>query len=625
MATNIILVDDHPLFRKGLLHLLEEQKDFRVVGEAGDGQTAIDKVRTLSPEVVIMDISMPDIDGIEATRQILSKAPSVKVIALSMHSGKRFVEDILQAGAVGYILKGSVPEDLVKGIRVVIGGDIYLSPAITGIVVSEFTQLLNKLPLERPDQIISPMIRTKFRRPSLSSDLVPRSKLVERFDDFQQRPLTLVSAAAGYGKSTLASLWLESWVGPCGWLSLDESDSDLNKFVNYLLEAISIAIPEACETTRSFFQGGQTSSIATISQHLVNDLDRIDEPFILVLDDYHKIRNIEVHDLISNILVHPPKNMHLIIVTRRDPPLLINMLRGRDLVNEIRTDDLSFATDETALFFRKSAGISIDDKTAELIMRKFEGWPAGIRMISRTPSYVNEIGKGLTGLKGNFPMIMDYLMEEVLTNEPPRVARIMILTSLLDCFCAPQIDYLKGTDTSQGRDDISGAEFIDRLKKNNMFLIPMDEDNQWYRYHHIFKRLLTDQSYRFWSPEQVATTLAKAETWIKDNYTSTDIGKTAPPVIKDGENSVIRGQDGQESQTTRSDRYQTIIDPLTNRELDILDLLAQRQSNSEIAETLFISVTTVKGHLQSIYSKLNVNKRRLAVEKAKALGILSQD
>lgn len=625
MATNILLVDDHPLFRKGLLHLLEEQDEFRIVGEAGDGQTAIAKVRTLFPDVVIMDISMPDLDGIEATRQILSEVPSIKVIALSMHSSKSFVEEILRAGAVGYILKGSVPEDLVKGIRLVIGGDIYLSPAITGIVVSEFTQLLNKLPLKRADQTVLPLIRTKFRRPSLSSDLVSRSKLVERFGSFLQRPLTLVSAAAGYGKSTLASLWLEAWGGPCAWLSLDESDSDLNSFVNYLLEAICLAIPEACETTRSFFQGVQAPSMATIYQHLVNDLDNIDESFILVLDDYHKIRNKEVHDLISNILVHPPQKMHLIIVTRRDPPLLINMLRGRDLVNDIRTADLAFTADETALFFRKSTGVSVDDKTAELIMRKFEGWPAGIRMISRTPSYVGEIGKGLTELKGNFPMIMDYLMSEVLANEPPRVAQIMVLTSILDCFCAPLIDYLKGINSSHDMDDISGADFIGLLKKSNMFLIPLDEDNQWYRYHHIFKSLLTEQSHRFWSPEQVAEILARAEDWIAENYPRTESGKTVPPVIKDGEHGTIGVQNGLESQAVRTDKYHIITDPLTNRELDILDLLAQRQSNSEIADTLFISVPTVKGHLRSIYSKLNVNKRRLAVEKAKALGILSSD
>ena len=122
MATRILLVDDHPLFRKGLRLLLEEQEDFHIVGEAGDGREAIEQVRALTPDVVIMDISMPDFNGIDATHQILSEAPSTKVVALSMHAGRRFVEDMLRAGAAGYILKKSVPEDLVNGIRVVIGG-----------------------------------------------------------------------------------------------------------------------------------------------------------------------------------------------------------------------------------------------------------------------------------------------------------------------------------------------------------------------------------------------------------------------------------------------------------------------------------------------------------------------
>ena len=127
MATTILLVDDHPLFRKGLRLLLEEQADFRIVGEAGDGRKAIELVRNLSPEVVIMDITMPEFNGIEATREIVSEHPSAKVVALSMHSGKSFVEGMLKAGAAGYILKKSVPEDLVNAIRMVIQGDIYLT------------------------------------------------------------------------------------------------------------------------------------------------------------------------------------------------------------------------------------------------------------------------------------------------------------------------------------------------------------------------------------------------------------------------------------------------------------------------------------------------------------------
>jgi len=221
MAITILLVDDHPLFRKGLRLLLEEQEDFRIVGEAGDGREAIDRVRTLSPDVVIMDISMPDFDGIDATRKIVAEVPSAKVVALSMHAGKRYVEDMLQAGAAGYILKKSVPEDLVNGIKTVIQGEVYLSPTITGIVVSEYKELLTKSLSTAQMKDAPPILRTKLQRPALSPDLVPRSDLVARLEELRHRPLTLVSSAAGYGKSTMASLWLEAWDGPYAWLSLD--------------------------------------------------------------------------------------------------------------------------------------------------------------------------------------------------------------------------------------------------------------------------------------------------------------------------------------------------------------------------------------------------------------------
>ncbi len=174
MTTTILLVDDHPLFRRGLRLLLEEQEDFRIVGEAGDGREAIDRVRSLSPEVVIMDIAMPDFNGVDATRQIVSEDPAAKVVALSMHAGKNFVEDMLQAGAAGYILKKSVPEDLVNGIRSVMRGDIYLSPAITGLLVSEYKVLLAKSPPTDPTKDAAPILRTKLHRPALSPDLVPR-------------------------------------------------------------------------------------------------------------------------------------------------------------------------------------------------------------------------------------------------------------------------------------------------------------------------------------------------------------------------------------------------------------------------------------------------------------------
>jgi ATP/maltotriose-dependent transcriptional regulator MalT/ActR/RegA family two-component response regulator len=633
MAITVLLVDDHPLFRKGLRHLLEEQEDFLIVGEAGDGREAIGRVRTLSPDVVIMDISMPDFNGIDATRQIASEVPAAKVVALSMHAEKRFVEDMLQAGATGYILKKSVPEDLVKGIRMVIQGDVYLSPAITGIVVSEYKELLAKSPPPAQMKDALPVLRTKLYRPALSTDLVPRPDLVARLDELRRQPLTLVSSAAGYGKSTMASLWLEAWDGPYAWLSLDEEENDLRQFMNYLLAAIRNTFPGACDTARSLLKGPELPPASVLSRYLLNDLDEIEDPFILVLDDFHKIREKTVHDLMGALLDHPPQNLHLMLLTRRDPPLLISTLRGRDQVNEIGSDDLHFTVAETSVFLENNLGLSVDEKTTLTIQESLEGWPAGMRLMSQSLKYSGDLDRLLTGLKGGLAVIVDYLVAEVLSHQPPEMARLMAATAILDQFCAPLCDALYGLDAAPDTGEMNGDEFIARLRKDNLFLIALDTENRWFRYHHMFRQLLQDQLNRHWRPEEIAALHSRAKAWFAENDISDDAAKHSPPLpVSPSPPSPHLPSPHLPSPhlpslplpLSPSPSTQPLVDPLTNRELDILDLIAQRLSNNEIAETLFISTTTVKGHLQNIYGKLNVKKRREAVEKAEAMGILKR-
>ena len=622
MAFNILLVDDHPLFRKGLRHLLEEHDDFRVTGEVDDGQSAIEETRRLSPDVVIMDISMPNIDGIEATRRILSESPQVKVVALSMHSGKRFVENMLQAGAVGYILKKSIPEDLVNCLRMVLQGDIYLSPSITGIVVSEYKDLLARISPSPQPAAPLPLLKAKLQRPNLSTDLLPRSDLAERLSEMQKRPLTLVSAAAGYGKSTMASLWLNAWDGPYGWLTLDDEDNNILFFLSYLLDAVQKGTSKKCESLRSLLGGTKLPPVSTLSKHLINDLDELEEPFILVLDDYHKIRDKKVHSFIDEILKHPPEKLHLILLTRRDPPLLISLLRSRGQVNEIRTSDLAFDIEETAVFLHKSLGQAIDQDKAAIVQEKLEGWPAGMRMICGSHKRLSDMDRFLTSVKGSFPVIMDYLMTEVLANETPEMAQMMSATSLLEFFCAPLCDALHANDDRNGVTGITGDEFLAKLQLDNMFLIPLDEENRWFRYHPIFQQLLRDQVQKSLSPELIEALRKRAESWFFENDLNLDGGKPFSPDFTPEEIKTMPNAAKEKIQARDPHILHPQIDPLTNRELDILELLAQRQSNSEIAESLFISVTTVKAHLRSIYSKLDVHKRRQAVEKAKALGIL---
>ena len=130
MSIRVLLSDDHRIVREGLRTLLEKEPDIEVVGEAEDGRSTVELTKNLRPQVVVMDISMPDLNGMDATRKIIEEAPGVKVLALSMHTDQRFVERMLNAGAKGYLLKDCAFEELARAIRTVFTGKTYLSPKL---------------------------------------------------------------------------------------------------------------------------------------------------------------------------------------------------------------------------------------------------------------------------------------------------------------------------------------------------------------------------------------------------------------------------------------------------------------------------------------------------------------
>ena len=564
----------------------------RVIGEAGDGQTAIERVREVLPDVVVMDITMPNFNGIDATRQIVSTFPGTRVVALSVHSGKQFVEGMLAAGAAGYILKLSAPEDLVKGIRAVMRGDVYLSADITGVVVSQYLTILSGIQENRntagltpeehetlqlivkghsteqiaalqqisPEMVASlqhrlmeklavnddaeiaavaldmglvdengtsapthnendlPILRTKLQHPAPPADVVTRDHLASRIDEILGRPLTLVSAGAGFGKSTVASLWIESWDGPHVWISLDKEVDNLRTFLSYLLAGIRHVFPETCEKTQSLLHSLILPPFPVLRRYLLNDLNEIEASFIIVLDDYHKIHENLVHELLSAILTYPPPNLHVIILTRRDPPLLhISKLRGRGKVNEISAIDLQFTVEETALFFKNSLGLSVDHKTAGAIQEKLDGWPVGMRLMSHFLKDKGNLENLMAGLKGSFGTVVDYLVAEVLSQQSPQMKNLLVKTAFLDRFCPPLVDAIGGSDAEPGRDRIDGAAFIAMLQKNNLFLIALDMDNRWFRYHHLFQHLLKQRLKRQADPEEIARLYSRAGAWFADN------------------------------------------------------------------------------------------------------------
>ena len=519
MPSTILLVDDHPVFRQGLRMLLEKEKDLRIVAEAGDGLEAIEQIREHTPDIVVMDISMPNLDGIEATRQILSESPDTRVVALSVHSGKRFVRDMFQAGAAGYLLKESVPEEMIKGIRNVLSGEVYLSQSISGILVSDYKDLLTEADqtFQTPQE---PILRTKLRPPPISPDIIPRLRLIEMLEEGRHRPMSLISAPAGYGKSILASQWLETCGCPGAWISLDENENDPRMFLTYLLEAVQKVFPGAVLQTKNLLQAANLPSVKLLTYNLLNDIERMEESFILVLDDYHRIHEASVHDLLIELLRHPSPMLHLVLLTRRDPSLPIGPLRAQGQLTEIAMAQLRFTPAETQAFLERVLNISIDENTASVLEEKLEGWVTGLHLTALSLRRKDDLLGTVQGLKhGSYPFIRDYLIQEVLENTPTVFARYLLETSVLDRFCAPLCDALHALnrDHSGAEDEYSGQSFIDWLEKTHLFVISLDEAHYWFRYHHLFQDLLQNQLKRRHSRNNILQLHSRASDWYSEN------------------------------------------------------------------------------------------------------------
>ena len=525
MPITVLLVDDHPIFLKGLRLLFDEEQDIRVVGEAGDGRAAIEQAQELSPDVVVMDISMPNMNGIEATRQIISGSPTTKVMALSIHAGKQFVKDMLGAGASGYILKDSVPEELVEGIRKVMQNEVYLSDTITGVVVTDFLKAENEESAsEAPEPSAAHkrafILRTKLQCPPVASDILPRARLLDRLNKGRQRTLTLISAPAGYGKSTLASRWVAACDCPSGWVSLDESDSDLRTFLSYVLAAVSSLFPKVELRTEDLLEANPLPLAPVLAHQLLNDLQEITEPFMLVLDDYHRIRRGgAVHNFLKNILEYPPQAMHLALLTRHDPPFALSGLRGRGQVNEIRAADLRFTPAEATAFLREKLMIPVDDASAAILDEKTEGWVTGLRLAGLYLSTLDDLNHGIQNLKGSAQHIAEYLLAEVVAAQNPEIAEYLLKTSILERFCAPlcQAVCSRAVEGGNKKQGVKAEQFIKWLVDANIFIIPLDDEGYWFRYHHLFQTFLQFQLRKQTNADTIAGLHIEASDWLAKN------------------------------------------------------------------------------------------------------------
>ena len=515
MENTILLVDDHPVFRRGLYHLLEKEKDLRVVGEADDGHMAVELVRRKRPDLVIMDINMPNLDGIEATRQILSEVPETRVVALSVNSGRQFIRSMIQAGATGYILKESIPEEMIEGIRAVLSGNVYLSKSISNLLVSDYRTLVSETRPE-PDGASETILYTKLHRPPISAAMIPRARLIQILENGVYNPMTLIAAPAGYGKSILASQWIEISELPAAWVSLDENDNDLRVFLVYIIEAIQTMFSDGKFKTKSLLSAANLPPPAVIARCLLNDLENISQRFILVVDDYHHIHNHRIHEFLTELLIHPSPNLHLALLTRRDPPLPLTHFRARGILTEITLADIRFSVAETRSFLERFLRIAITEQTAVVLEEKIEGWVTGLHLAALSIKNEADQKRLTAGLLGTAQYVRDYLIQEVLSQVPQRYNRYLLSTAILDRFCAPLCDALSPVEPERYQAEVnaSGRDFIDWLIKANLFTIPLDTASRWFRYHHLFQDLLKHQRQQRFSAEENAANHLRAGEWF---------------------------------------------------------------------------------------------------------------
>jgi len=365
----------------------------------------------------------------------------------------------------------------------------------------------------------SAILRTKLYRPPVTADFTPRKALNAILEAGIELPLTLVCAPAGYGKSTSISRWLETNSRPGAWLSLDDSDSDLRNFLCYVVAAVQTLDADSCQQTMEDLNAPCLPETSVIIVHLSNDLEALKERIVLVLDDFQRISDPSVHNILDSLLEHPPHNLHLVILSRRDPILSLANLRARHQLNEIRLRDLKFSSAETGTFIRTATNRSIAAEIIEALQNKTEGWPAGLRLAMLALHNKENVDLFLSRFGADTRPMQEYLIGEVLSSLSPDMREKLVYTAILERFNASLCESVWDNDLSVEPDAHRGRRFIDSLQSDEIFCIALDEGNEWYRFHHLFQGLLGHKLLDSVGKERVAELHLRASRWFfKHNY-----------------------------------------------------------------------------------------------------------
>jgi LuxR family maltose regulon positive regulatory protein len=352
----------------------------------------------------------------------------------------------------------------------------------------------------------------------MGADIVRRERLLSLAQTVAGTPLTLVSAPAGYGKSTLVSQWLQSLGGKSAWLSLDPPDSDLRQFLSYVVAALRGDHPGCCTEIAEILQSVALPSADELAGLFCNEIDALAEPIALVLDDYHRISSSSIDDFLDTLLRHPPEYLHLIIVTRRDPSLSIPALRARGTLREVRMQQLEFREDETRVFIRAIPGDAITDDEIRILHERTEGWPTALRLAKLATGEQRAPTSIVNHLPDDSHAVRAYLIQEVLANQSTEVRAYLLRAAFLDRFCPELCEAIM----PEGASGISGREFVNDIRKANLFSIALDESGNWYRFHHLFQSMLQEQALTDLGNEAIRDIHMRASEWFEEHEFLTD-------------------------------------------------------------------------------------------------------
>ena len=355
----------------------------------------------------------------------------------------------------------------------------------------------------------TPLLATKLHMPRPSARLVHRSLLDERLAQGMTGALTLISAPAGFGKTTLLSDYLTRIATPVAWLSLEREDNDLARFLSYAIAALQTVDQEIGSTCLALLQSSTPATVESLLALLINDLVSVKLPhFALVLDDYHVIEDLAIQHALAFLVEHLPPQMHLIIATRADPPLPLPRLRGRGQLCELRAADLRFATEEVAAFLHGVMDLDLAAEAVAILQDRTEGWIAGIQLAALSLRARTDVTTFLADFSGSHRFVLDYLSEEVFSQQTAAVQSFLLYTCILD--------RLNGSLANAVTELSNGQTMLEALEHANLFVVSLDDERVWYRYHHLFAEVLRGRLQQT-QPELIPELHRRASRWYEQH------------------------------------------------------------------------------------------------------------